>query len=50
MIEIWQKFEALYEVVNHEYSDINAVLSAGIFTLANVWVKLFGQVSWRMWV
>ena len=50
VIEIWQKFEALYAVVNHEYSDLNAVLSAGIFTLANEWVKLFVQVSWRMWV
>ena len=41
VIEIWQKFEALYAVVNHEYSDLNAVLSAGVFTLANEWVKLF---------
>ena len=41
VIEIWQKLEALYAVVNHEYSDLNAVLSAGIFTLANEWVKLF---------
>ena len=41
VVEVWQRFNALYAVVNHDYHDQNGVTSANIFGLANDWVKLF---------
>ena len=41
VVEVCQRFDALYAVVNHDYRDQNGVTSANIFGLANYWVNRF---------
>ena len=32
VVEVWQRFDALYAVVNHDYRDQNGVTSANVWS------------------